>query len=420
MAIVDDLTSEDLFAQELEAKKDRICQILCCIIVALMTQQVLGAISVLLQLMLVGGLVLLKWQQIILRVGKAWPVLLFPVFALLSTLWSDDPSVSFRYGLQLVFTYLVAIAVAASITPSRLVGAIYLASLIIAILSILSGRQGNSEVGPVLVGLTGSKNQIAALAQLLLAACPLLFFDRSHSRFLRTTALVTAPAAFYLLIQAQSATGILTAIGATGLIVGLMALRVIPPTGRVAALVAVVLLAAPFVILKDLIIEQAQSVSTTVFKKDATLTGRTYLWRQADRLIEERPVVGHGYRATWLGKSATSIGLLRWADVPDPRGFNFHSTYKELRVDTGNVGAALWVIGFLFGAFVVLRYYLLTGDISCAFLLVMVATLGVKSFSELIVGPFSTMVLLPVCAAAILLTRTETDGDEAFDEQQAA
>ncbi|OJU08257.1 MAG: hypothetical protein BGN86_03445, partial [Caulobacterales bacterium 68-7] len=334
MAIVDDLTSEDLFAQELEAKKDRICQILCCIIVALMTQQVLGAISVLLQLMLVGGLVLLKWQQIILRVGKAWPVLLFPVFALLSTLWSDDPSVSFRYGLQLVFTYLVAIAVAASITPSRLVGAIYLASLIIAILSILSGRQGNSEVGPVLVGLTGSKNQIAALAQLLLAACPLLFFDRSHSRFLRTTALVTAPAAFYLLIQAQSATGILTAIGATGLIVGLMALRVIPPTGRVAALVAVVLLAAPFVILKDLIIEQAQSVSTTVFKKDATLTGRTYLWRQADRLIEERPVVGHGYRATWLGKSATSIGLLRWADVPDPRGFNFHSTYKELRVDT--------------------------------------------------------------------------------------
>ncbi len=36
------------------------------------------------------------------------------------------------------------------------------------------------------------------------------------------------------------------------------------------------------------------------FGKDATLTGRTYLWAEGLRAVGETPVVGVGYQAYWV------------------------------------------------------------------------------------------------------------------------
>jgi exopolysaccharide production protein ExoQ len=393
----------------------RISEICACAIVALMTQQVLGSISVVLQIALTFILTVLNWPTILGKLGRAWPVLLLPALAVASTLWSEDRGVSFRYSIQLSLTYYAAIAIAGSVKLSKLVSAIYVATLIIGIGSVLSGKTGNSVDGRVLIGLTGSKNQIAGLAQLLLAACPLLAFDRTQPMLLRLSILITIPLALKLLLGANSATGILTAIGSAGLIFGLMIIKPVPPSGRLAILLAVAVMATPFVVLKDTIIEEAQSISANVFHKDPGLTGRAYLWAQADRLIQDKPVLGHGYRATWLGKSAGSIGLLRWANIPDGRGFNFHNTYKELGVDMGMLGDIVFVIGIGFAALNTLYRYLQTGDLSIGFILVMVGTVVARTFSELQVGPFTIPVLLCAIAATVELHARGLDDDDATE-----
>ena len=36
-----------------------------------------------------------------------------------------------------------------------------------------------------------------------------------------------------------------------------------------------------------------------IIGKDATLTGRVDLWQQVLKLVDEKPVLGWGYRAMW-------------------------------------------------------------------------------------------------------------------------
>lgn len=401
------------------ARRTAISEFCACASITLMSQQLLGSSSFILQLLLITLLSILNWQTILGKLGRAWPVLLLPVLAVASTLWSEDRGVSLRYSIQLAITYYAAIAIAGSVRLPRLVGGIYWATLIIAIGSVLSGHTGSSAEGAVLIGLTGSKNQIASLAQLLLVASALLAFDRSHALPVRLSIIIAVPLGLFLLLGANSATGILTALGGAAMIVGLIAIRPIQPSGRLAILIALALMATPFVVLKDTIVEEAQSISANVFHKDPGLTGRAYLWRQADRLIEDKPVLGHGYRATWLGKSVNTIGLLRWAHLPDGRGFNFHNTYKELGVDMGLFGNIAFIIGMGFAAFNVLYRYLQTGDLSVGFLLVMIGTIIAKTFSELMVGPMGIPVFLYTLAATVELNDQPTSSGEEIAELPA-
>lgn len=379
---------------------ERTRQIMVGVIIAMVTIQVFGAISPLIQMSLFGLLAVSQWRPIMHRLTRFWPVLLFPIIAILSTFWSEAPGVSLRYSVQLMITVVGALIVACSLSPRKMMAPIFIGSAVVAILSIASGRQGASAEGPVLIGLTGAKNQIAYLAQLLLALCSIMVFDTERHRLVRLSVLLIGPVSFMLLIGAHSATGILTAIGATGLIFGLMVLRALPVAARIGAILAAIILVTPFAVLKDDIVDAAQLVSQKVFKKDAGLTGRTYLWRQADRLIKQKPVVGHGYKAVWLGKSIESQGLLRWAGVPDPRGFNFHNTFREISVDTGLLGASLFVLAMLLSFWRLVVAFLRDGDYGTAFYLAMFVTIAVRSFTEVIIGPFQVNALLIYLFAA--------------------
>jgi exopolysaccharide production protein ExoQ len=155
-----------------------------------------------------------------------------------------------------------------------------------------------------------------------------------------------------------------------------------------------VIVIMPMIATKDLLIEEATHISTTVFKKDATLTGRTYLWRQADRLISQRPVVGHGYRSVWLGQSFETTGLLRWAGLSSGKGFNFHNTYKEVTVDTGFLGLALFTFSFGLMGFLSFARFLSDGALAAAFFFSTYLTYAAKAFTELIISPFGTPTLL--------------------------
>ena len=77
------------------------------------------------------------------------------------------------------------------------------------------------------------------------------------------------------------------------------------------------------------------------FGKDATLTGRTYLWSEGWAAAAETPVVGIGYQAYWVQGFSEAERL--WAEfyITSRSGFHFHNTYIEVLVELGFVGLVL-------------------------------------------------------------------------------
>lgn len=379
---------------QFDARSPVVAQVLITAILVLMTVVTLGAVSNLLQLGCLALLAVIHRDAIVRNLSKIWIFLLFPALAVASCIWSDEPSISFRYGLQLFITCAAGCIVAISVGASRFLASLYAANAILVVLCLITPRYGLSMEGPVLIGVTGSKNQMAFVSQLALASAAAMIVDRGQNRWLRMSAYLTAPFALWLLIQARSATGILTAIGATGVFVALLAMRPLKPSLRVGLVLAGIMVIMPVIAAKDVIVDQAAHISATVFKKDATLTGRTYLWAQADRLISQRPVVGHGYRAVWLGESVDTTGLLRWAGLSSGKGFNFHNTYKEVTVDTGFLGLAVFSFSFALIGFLSFSRFLADGTLAAAFFFSTFLTYAAKSFTELIIGPFATPTLL--------------------------
>lgn len=386
-------------AFQLDLADRRLTLALATLLVGLMTVQILGPISNVMQLGIIGLLALVHWRSTLTNIPRVWLFLAYPALTVASTYWSSAPDVTFRYAFQFALTAFGALVVASALGPRQFLVAIFLANMLVAVGSVFTPRYGMSMEGPVLIGLTGSKNQIALVSQLTLASGAAIFVDKTQHRVLRGMTLVAAAIALMLLIQAKSATGILTALGCTAAFLGLMFIRRFPAPIRVGAVLAGLVIVLPVVAMKDAVVEQAQHISATVFKKDPTLTGRTYLWAQADRLIDQRPVIGHGYRSIWLGKSVTTTGLLRWASLTDGRGFNFHNTYKEVTVDTGFAGLILFIGSMGLAGFVLLMRFLREGTVFWAFFFATYLTFLARSFAELVIGPFVAGALILFCIA---------------------
>jgi len=321
-----------------------IVQIQVTMVIALMTIQIIGPASNVAQFGLTLLIAAHAWRSMLISLPKLLIFLAYPLLTIASTLWSEVPDVSLRYSTQFAFTAVAGLLIGAAISPRGLVGALYVANLIVVVGSIATPRYGMSEEGVVLIGLTGSKNQIAAVAQIALSSALAVLIDKEQPTWLRRSTPLAAAASIMLLIQAHSATGTVVAIGETMVFGALVLLRPLRPRTRLGLILAALLVMTPLFMVRNTLAAQVQQTSLSLLNKDATLTGRTYLWAQADRLIALRPVLGHGYRAVWLGKSMTTIGLLRWTGLPDGRGFHFHHTYREVTVDTGRVGVSLFIL----------------------------------------------------------------------------
>lgn len=79
-----------------------------------------------------------------------------------------------------------------------------------------------------------------------------------------------------------------------------------------------------------------------VFGKDATFSGRTMIWAEVLRLIEQRPLLGVGYNSYWLTPLALeSQQRLGW---PCPSG---HNGYLDIWLTLGLVGISLLILYFV-------------------------------------------------------------------------
>lgn len=325
-----------------------------------------------------------------------WYILCLPLYCIVSTVWSQFPSVTLRHAIQLAVTIVIAIVIAHRVPPVVLQRFLFGIYGIGTIGSLAFGRV-RDDIG-AWVGIFGSKNAFAAVISAFILASLTVLLDRNAPHLMRLAAfgglVVSAP----LLLLAQS----------TGAIVVL-----VPAVGTALLIHFSRRIGKPQRILAGLLIGMAGTIGLILFMahgeaflarfldysgKDDTLTGRTELWEFGRYLISQNPLFGVGYQAFWVQGYAPAEAL--WADfgIEARRGFNFHNTYISNGVEIGMLGLALQVavlygalLGSLLWAF---RYPSATSAFFCSF---MVMVVGASFMEVAVFFQFSVTTILVIC-----------------------
>ncbi len=376
-------------------------------------EQVLGIVAVLAMavtvlagtigaaIFLVAAIVLmaLRPAQSARDLARFAPLLVFPLLAMISTIWSDAPERTLRGAIQLMLTIMTAIIVCRRVSGPTLIATLFAAYATICAASLVELPAAVSR-GVPMVGLFDSKNQFAFVAHLLFALGLAVLADRRHHALLRVGALASVALAILLLVLAQSA-GARASVAVTLVTFpALLLLGRVRPSLRIVIVLAVaVTLALALAFLPD-ILAAWTDFQVHVLKKDTTLTGRTYLWDVAARIIAERPLLGHGYYAFWRHGNIDAEGLWRWGGIGNRSGFNFHNILVEMKVDLGWVGAIVFLVTCAGIAAAGLLRQLTQGTVTVAFLLSLTIVLYVRSLAEsTLVGPFNMLTFLWIATA---------------------
>jgi exopolysaccharide production protein ExoQ len=152
-------------------------------------------------------LFLAPWLVIALRRQNAaiggvrlnWPLLMLPVLATVSALWSNYPEWSLKAGIQFIVTIVIGILAATCIKPRDALSAVMSALTLVAVLSELQSAASGS-----IIALFGSKNYFSLVIALLIISSIGVALDRSQHRVFRAIGMLAVALAPGLLIQGNS------------------------------------------------------------------------------------------------------------------------------------------------------------------------------------------------------------------------
>ena len=327
-------------------------------------------------------------------------------FALASTMWSENPAATLRAAIQYMTTIVCAV-IAARIAGIRgiILGGLF-GSLLVLFYSLMVGKSDYDVVDASyrFVGAFASKNQLGLFASLAILFGVVAVFSRSMPLIWRGLAVFVIVLGAWLLARASSATSVITIAATVAGVMTLLAVGRIRPTPRLVlfgfGLLMIVLLAA--VALQGGAFEGLLGA----FGKDATLTGRTYLWTKGIEAAAQRPFFGMGYVAFWTEGYPPAERLWEEFFITAKTGFHFHNTYIEAAVGLGLVGVGL-VIATL-SSFLVLAFRLLLRGVVTAET-ILIVSLGLlmimRSFVEIdFLNPYTVGTFLVYFTLTRLIT----------------
>jgi len=365
-----------------------------------------GQVSVLAYYALWLPLILVDYRHALGSYARFYWIIAFGLFACLSVFWSAAPSVTARAGVQYM-SHIACALIAARTVNVRTLTIGMLAGVILVILYSLAF--GNYHYDPLdgdysFVGAFASKNQLGFFASLgiyFAFACIFVLGERGMWMLL---GVFGACLSAYALIASQSATSIISTAATLAVMIGLsIAVRFAPRTRKALFGIGVLLLLGlVFVGLNA----GGMEMVLGAFGKDATLTGRTYLWGEGLAAAWQSSVVGVGYYAYWVQGFSEAERLWEEFYIGTRSGFHFHNTYIEAFVELGFVGLLLAAL-VIFRVWIGYLLRLLHGDdVARSHLLFGVAfMLLVRSFFEVdVMHPYAIGSFLLYYSAGVLAT----------------
>lgn len=275
----------------------------------------------------------------------SWPLMLLPIWWIVSTSWSPEPALAFRSGLQALLTMLICVFLGSRLTRRQLLLIALAAMTIVAIRSLpetLSALARNDAAKGIFV----HKNPFGSAMTIYCISALGILLGRDWPRLIRMFAVGSICVAVVLVIATKSATALLVTILLTSLVIaGLVYLgrrQILTPLRL--ALVGLTLSVGSIggAVAINTVEENPIDAVLDALGKDRSLTGRTGLWDIAKREIAERPVIGTGAKGYWRYDDSALIRQI-YIDYYKQRGnvFHFHNSWLNIAVEFGLVGAAM-------------------------------------------------------------------------------
>jgi exopolysaccharide production protein ExoQ len=366
-----------------------------------------GQASILVYYALWLPLVAVDYRRVLGNYARYLWLFAFALFACLSVFWSQAPGVTARAGIQYlshVICALIAMRVVETCTLIR--GGLIGTGLVLAYSLVFGVYHLDPLDGTYsFVGAFASKNQLgfyASLAVLFAFAALFLGVERGLWKVVAGGSILIA---LYCLKASQSATSVLTTVAVVGLCVALRALEMLAPAHRKMLFLALAVLTVLSVIAGAY--GGGYEMVLGAFGKDATLTGRTFLWQQGIEAAKDAPFAGIGYQAFWVQGFAEAERLWAAFFIATRTGFHFHNTFIAASVETGLIGCLLLsmvLVATLWGH--LRRLLSVARDRDALVLFTIAALLAVRTFVEIdILNPYHVGSFLLYFAAGKL-----TDG----------
>ena len=276
-------------------------------------------------------------------VRNAPPVLiLFILYALLSTFWSESPEWTAQRGLHLTGKVLVAYRLAQIFGLNEILMYVRDCLLIIVLVGALTaillpeiGTQsyrGESAWN----GLYTHKTSLGHTA----ALCTLLCL---HS--LMTGAGRSAITMMFLVLSlsvtvlSQSATSYVAL--AVAVVIYTIAIKRRLSTATISQRKNGVILGSAFIAFSTIVAVVFVEIVLEILGRDISLSGRTDIWQGVLEMVKEKPALGYGFFAAW--RSDQVVYVLERTITWTPSA---HNSYIECLVDLGIIGLVLF-LGYL-------------------------------------------------------------------------
>lgn len=330
-----------------------------------------------------AGCMILRARETMPAALRAWPTFLLPVLCIISALWAPYASDAIRKGVLLALTGIAAIYVASRISGRQILTIMVLVEGMAALMSV---AQPN-EVGGAWTGIFGQKNFLSGNI-IILHVCALgVVFDKGSQAWIRLVSLALIPVAMLLIIKAQSAT--IVALMAASLVAMTAHALFWAPAKRVKHLRTLVVLAGASIALATMLVVfntmhvDGKKAFLEAFGKDSTLTGRTYLWSIAERIMHEKPWTGTGADGFWRAEYGEANAITRFFYFEKFTGFSFHNSYLENGATLGYPGYWATIIIAVWGLWRTGMNWLLNQNAVNAAFLVLTAIIVVRSNAEI-------------------------------------
>lgn len=336
-----------------------------------------------------------------------------PLLALVSSLWSVDPGHTERLASEFLLAIAVAVFAAGCTPPAMMVSANMVAMLLQVVFSLASGVQQDIVYAgnEALSGLFGSKNFMGYIGALLSLLSIATLADAKQPRVLRALGAAGLVLGLVALLRARSADAIFGLGAGMAVMAYILAFGWLPRQIRALVNGGTALAGIGLGVIAFVWGGQLYGMLLNAAGKDSSLTGRTYLWQHATELITLRPLLGVGYQAFWVQGNPDAEGLWRHFKIEERGGFSFHNMYYQISVDLGAVGAIVWFTVFAIVLLATLAAALRRPGPTTAFFLAYLIFIGIRQFVEVeLLGPFDLGPILLTCAWVYATARPRPAG----------
>lgn len=352
-------------------------------------------------------------RQTMPAAARAWPTFILAILCVTSALWAPAYQEALRKGMALAMTAVMAIYVGNRLSGRQILACYFLVEAIVALVCLRSP----TPIHGAWTGIFGQKNYYAMHMFILYVSAMGLALDKQTWKWLRMLAFAYIPLAAFMIVMARSGTQTLMLAGATAVFLGQYFLW--QPASRIPhARVFIVLLMIVLGLMGSFLIFAIMQVDVyaeilEALGKDSTLTGRTYLWGIAERVMTEHPLTGVGANGFWRPEYGITDSIAKYFDYEKYEGFSFHNSYYENGVMYGYPGffATIFLSAWAIGS-AGMNWFRNQTVINATFL-IFVATIVIRSNSEAdLAGELGGLVvLLLISSSRKELKRKQPDAD---------